>query len=106
MPHKTMIEAIRDAMDVMMGRDDSVVVFGEDVTRHKPDPEPYLLAAARLKVKRPLVVATVHSAAGLRISPRLRLGDVDLLEVRVDALVEQLGLLHGILPSLKLAQNT
>jgi 2-oxoisovalerate dehydrogenase E1 component beta subunit len=26
-----MIEAIRDAMDVMMGRDDSVVVFGEDV---------------------------------------------------------------------------
>jgi pyruvate/2-oxoglutarate/acetoin dehydrogenase E1 component len=25
-----MIEA-RDAMDVMMGRDDSVVVFGEDV---------------------------------------------------------------------------
>ena len=31
MPRKTMIEAIRDAMDVMMGRDDSVVVFGEDV---------------------------------------------------------------------------
>ena len=28
---KTMIEAIRDAMDVMMGRDDNVVVFGEDV---------------------------------------------------------------------------
>ena len=26
-----MIEAIRDAMDVMMGRDDNVVVFGEDV---------------------------------------------------------------------------
>ena len=31
MPRKTMIEAIRDAMDVMMGRDDDVVVFGEDV---------------------------------------------------------------------------
>ena len=31
MPRKTMIEAIRDAMDVMMGRDDKVVVFGEDV---------------------------------------------------------------------------
>src|ERR1700757_3515245 len=31
MPRKTMIEAIRDAMDVMMERDDSVVVFGEDV---------------------------------------------------------------------------
>src|SRR6202521_21728 len=31
MPRKTMIEAIRDAMDVMMGRDDNVVVFGQDV---------------------------------------------------------------------------
>ena len=31
MPRKTMIEAIRDAMDVTMGRDDNVVVFGEDV---------------------------------------------------------------------------
>jgi beta-phosphoglucomutase len=32
------------------------VVFGEDVARHKPDPEPYLLAAARLEAKQPLVV--------------------------------------------------
>ena len=31
MPRRTMIEAIRDAMDVMMGQDDRVVVFGEDV---------------------------------------------------------------------------
>ena len=31
MQRRTMIEAIRDAMDVMMGRDKSVVVFGEDV---------------------------------------------------------------------------
>jgi 2-oxoisovalerate dehydrogenase E1 component beta subunit len=31
MPRRTMIEAIRDAMDVMMERDDDVVVFGEDV---------------------------------------------------------------------------
>ena len=31
MPRMTMIEAIRDAMDVMMARDDNVVVFGEDV---------------------------------------------------------------------------
>ena len=30
MPRKAMIEAIREAMDVMMGRDDNVVVFGED----------------------------------------------------------------------------
>jgi 2-oxoisovalerate dehydrogenase E1 component beta subunit len=31
MPRRTMIEAIRDAMDVMMERDVDVVVFGEDV---------------------------------------------------------------------------
>ncbi|MBV8962662.1 MAG: alpha-ketoacid dehydrogenase subunit beta [Hyphomicrobiales bacterium] len=31
MPRKTMVEAIRDGMDVMMGRDENVVVFGEDV---------------------------------------------------------------------------
>jgi 2-oxoisovalerate dehydrogenase E1 component beta subunit len=31
MPTMTMIEAIRDAHDVMMARDDNVVVFGEDV---------------------------------------------------------------------------
>ncbi len=31
MPRMTMIEAIRSAMDVAMGRDEAVVVFGEDV---------------------------------------------------------------------------
>ena len=31
MPRKTMIEAIREALDVMMERNDDVVVFGEDV---------------------------------------------------------------------------
>jgi len=31
MPRKTMVEAIRDAMDVSLQRDDNVVVFGEDV---------------------------------------------------------------------------
>ena len=31
MPRMTMIEAIRSAMDVCMGRDETVVVFGEDV---------------------------------------------------------------------------
>lgn len=33
MPSMTMIEAIRDAMDVMMARDDRVVTFGQDVGR-------------------------------------------------------------------------
>jgi 2-oxoisovalerate dehydrogenase E1 component beta subunit len=31
MPRMTMIEAIRDAMDVSMARDETIVVFGEDV---------------------------------------------------------------------------
>src|SRR5690349_23467759 len=31
MSRMTMIEAVRSAMDVSMGRDDNVVVFGEDV---------------------------------------------------------------------------
>ena len=31
MPRKSMIEAIRDALDISMGRDENVVVFGEDV---------------------------------------------------------------------------
>jgi 2-oxoisovalerate dehydrogenase E1 component beta subunit len=31
MARRSMIEAIREAMDVMMGRDEAVVVFGEDV---------------------------------------------------------------------------
>src|SRR6476646_6572861 len=31
MPRKTMVEAIRDAMDVSMQRDENVVVFGQDV---------------------------------------------------------------------------
>src|SRR5882757_7728661 len=31
MPRKTMVEAIRDAMDVSLQRDENVVVFGEDV---------------------------------------------------------------------------
>jgi beta-phosphoglucomutase len=39
------------------------VVCGEDVARHKPDPEPYLLAARLLDVERALVVE--DSAAGL-----------------------------------------
>ena len=36
---------------------------GSDVTRHKPAPEPYLLAASRLGVERALVLE--DSAAGI-----------------------------------------
>lgn len=34
----------------------SVTIFAEDVTRHKPDPEPYRTAAARIGVNKVLVV--------------------------------------------------
>ena len=34
----------------------AAAVFGDDVARHKPAPDPYLLAAERLGVGRPLVV--------------------------------------------------
>jgi beta-phosphoglucomutase len=54
------------------------VVFGEDVVRLKPDPEPYLLAAARLNVARPLVVE--DSAAG--VSSALAAG-FDVIQVTV-----------------------
>ena len=40
-----------------------VTVFGEDVKKLKPDPEPYLLAAEKLGVQRPLVVE--DSEAGI-----------------------------------------
>ena len=52
--------------------------------------------------KRPLVVATAHSAAGLRIASGLGPREVDLVEVRVDALLGQLGLLRRVLPTLNL----
>lgn len=38
-------------------------VFGDDVERHKPAPDPYLLAAGKLDARRPLVVE--DSAAGV-----------------------------------------
>lgn len=40
----------------------SVVIYGDDVQRHKPDPEPYATAAQRISVSRALVVE--DSAAG------------------------------------------
>lgn len=70
----------RPGIDVILGRlgwtkSFAVVVTGEDCVRSKPDPEPYLLAAARLGVEssRTLVfedtVAGIASAraAGMRV---------------------------------------
>jgi HAD superfamily hydrolase (TIGR01509 family) len=44
----------------------SVLVSGEDVTRGKPDPEPYLLAAARLGVRPGQCVVFEDAAVGVR----------------------------------------
>ncbi len=56
----------------------ATIVTGDDVRRLKPDPEPYLIAAARLGARRPLVVedsdagARAGSAAGFDV---LRIAD-------------------------------
>ena len=50
----------------------------------------------------PRVVATVHSAVGLRLAARLQPADVDLLELRVDALVGQLDAVRRELPRMRL----
>jgi len=47
------------------------------------------------------VVATVHSVAGLRLATRLRPEEVDILELRVDALVGQLEAVRRTLPRLR-----
>jgi HAD superfamily hydrolase (TIGR01509 family) len=53
------------------------VVGGDDVERHKPAPEPYLLAASRLNARAPLVVE--DSEAGIASG---RAAGFDVLEVR------------------------
>ncbi len=53
------------------------IVGGDHVTRHKPDPEPYLLAAKRLGVTRALVIE--DSAAGLASG---RAAGFEVLQVR------------------------
>lgn len=48
------VEPVLDRMGILARF--STCVFGEDVRKLKPDPEPYLLAASRLGVSRPLVI--------------------------------------------------
>jgi beta-phosphoglucomutase len=55
------IEPLLEAADIR--RHLSTVVSGDDVERHKPAPDPYLLAAARLGIQRALVVE--DSPAGM-----------------------------------------
>jgi len=67
-----------------------VLVCAEDVERHKPDPEPYLKAAAALKTERVLVVedseagAAAGRAAGLEVLRVARVEEVaELLRRRL-----------------------
>jgi HAD superfamily hydrolase (TIGR01509 family) len=64
-------------------------VYGEDVHQHKPHPEPYLLAAARLGAVRPLVVE--DSPAGLASA---RAAGFDPVHVRCQADMCRLVRLH------------
>ena len=48
------VEPVLDRMGI--GERFVTCVFGDEVKRLKPDPEPYATAAARLQVKRPLVI--------------------------------------------------
>ncbi|MCC7156901.1 MAG: HAD family phosphatase [Bryobacterales bacterium] len=66
------------------------VVYGDDVKRLKPDPEPYLLAARRTGAKRPVVFE--DSAAGIASG---RAAGFDVIEVKKPADVP--GLLAEVL---------
>jgi len=57
--------AIMDAVLKVSGLSFGVTVCGEDVRRGKPDPEPYLLAAARLGVPTPGCVVLEDSPTGV-----------------------------------------
>lgn len=61
------------------------VVGGGDVKRHKPEPDPYLLAAERLRVRHPLVLE--DSAAGIASG---RAAGFEVLEIPHPARVAEL----------------
>jgi 3-dehydroquinate dehydratase-1 len=54
------------------------------------------------KLSRPLVVASVHSSAGLRLAARLRSRDVDVLELRADAFAGSEGPISKFLSEVEL----
>ncbi len=61
----------------------ATIVGGDSVTRHKPAPEPYLLAAERLQARTPLVIE--DSAAGAAAG---RAAGFTVLEIRHPAELE------------------
>ena len=63
MPRKSMIEAIREAMDVMMARDENVVIFGGQT--HSQSPEALFTHVCGLKT---VVPSNPNDAKGLLIS--------------------------------------
>jgi len=62
--------AIMDAVLTVTGLSFDVTVCGEDVRRGKPDPEPYLLAAARLGVPAAGCVVLEDSPTGIAAASR------------------------------------
>lgn len=56
----------------------------------------------RLLGSGPLVVGTVHSPGSLRVAAKLRAGEVDVLEFRIDALAEQLDAVERVMKAARL----
>lgn len=56
----------------------------------------------RLLAGGPLVVGTVHSPGSLRVAAKLNVGEVDVLEFRIDALAEQLDAVERVMKAARL----
>jgi 3-dehydroquinate dehydratase I len=52
-------------------------------------------------LSKPLVVGAVHTLAGLRLAAKLKADDVDVVELRVDALLEHLGEIERVMPRIQ-----
>ena len=59
-----MVEKVLTKLDLQSSFD--LVITGEDVARHKPDPEAYLLAISRLRVSAKETLVFEDSSAGLK----------------------------------------
>jgi HAD superfamily hydrolase (TIGR01509 family) len=77
------------------------IVGADDVERHKPDPEPYLAAAAALGVEPSLCTAVEDTSVGL--SSALAAGMFTVAVVRAHAGADQLSAAHRVVDELSVA---
>jgi beta-phosphoglucomutase len=74
-----------------LSRHFAAIVCGDDVRRHKPDPEPYRLAAERLGVTRALVVEDSRPGAESGRAAGFDVLEVDTAERTAELVWERLG---------------